>query len=150
MAFVLVALGIGGCYGNSDPLCNDPPPVATQLAVGLFDQTGAPLCDAPTLLIGSQPRLDLETDEFDLVGLVLLDDEGHLREVPGEPCNEWATLPAVGPDRRFWQSCSGSIVVRVEVPGCTPAEVEWTWEDNTYPGRNSLNWMVPVQLTCAR
>lgn len=36
----------------------------------------------------------------------------------------------------------------MEVPDCTPASGRWSWDDNTYPGRNDIGFHGTVRLQC--
>lgn len=149
-----VALVAGAC-GARDPYCNgDHPPVATQVAVALFDGAGEPLCRTDATITASQPAAvnPVSSSEFELSDRAIaeLRLDGHFDQIPsGTACNFWVAGVIAGPafeDR--WEYCGAPIVVDVQVAGCPAVRVVWSWDDNTYDGRIGINWEVPVEVDC--
>lgn len=146
VALVLVA----GCHEDPDR-CHLPSdlPVATVVVVGLYDADGEPLCTDAAYVRARQIGTGLETDEFQFYAEshAVLGDDGKSRLAGPPGCNVYDSRPVFGHGQQF-VPCVGGMEVVVEVPGCTPATVTWTPEDNHYPGSVPWNWAVPVTVIC--
>lgn len=155
-SLMLLVLSLNACDGlfshgvdrNCRPLEAPPPPWATIGNVALFSSDGLPVDAAGARVYCSQGMSPEEQARF------YPNDPSGYRLV-GE-----RMVFAVGPDvvrngvtcgfsSISLRHCAAPLRVRVEIPGCAPQEISWTWEENLQrSGAVDISFYVPVLLRC--
>lgn len=156
-SLILLVLSLNACDErfsngvdrNCRPLAAPPPPWVTLGNVALFSSDGRPVDAASARVYCSQ---GMSSEERALY----FSERSQGFQLVGE-----RMVFAVGPDvvrnsvtcglsSIILRHCGAPLRVRVEIPGCVPQEISWTWEENLQRSAAvDISFYVPVLLRCA-